>query len=287
MTIIDGRAIAQKIHQELKQKIQTSGLKPGLAVILVGNDPASHLYVSLKEKACAEVGIHFEKYLFFATEPEEKILSKITALNQRPDIHGIIVQLPLPSHFDTSKIIKIINPRKDADGFHPENLKLFFENKPLIIPVTTKAIITLIQSANIPLKQKQAIILANSHIFADPIKKALENQGATTEIIIFDANTPLHQYTNIPQADILVTALGQPKLITADIIKDGAIIIDVGTSRMNLGTDEQPLWKTVGDIDQENLKEKPGFITPVPGGVGPVTVATLLKNVFDLTIATK
>lgn len=282
MQVIDGRAIAQKIRKELKQKIQASGITPGLAVILVGNDPASHLYVSLKEKACVEVGIHFEKYLFFATEPEEKIVSKIIALNQRPDIHGIIVQLPLPSQFDTNKIIQAIDPRKDADGFHPKNTKMFFAGQGRVTPVTTKAIITLIESTGISLTNKSTIILANSHIFADPIKKMLDDRGAKTEILIYNPITPLNYYTNIPLANILITALGQPQIINAQHIKDDAIVIDVGTTRVNLGTDEQPIWKTIGDVDQEGLKEKPGFITPVPGGVGPVTVATLLENIFAL-----
>lgn len=277
MQLIDGQAIAKKIREEIKQEIQDSGLKPGLAVILVGADPASHLYVSLKEKACDEVGIHFEKYLFFASEPEEKIINQILLLNARPDIHGILVQLPLPEQYDADKIIQAIDSKKDADGFHPENLKLLEQSHLILLPVTTKAVATLIKSTRVVLTDKNAIILANSQTFAAPIKNYLENHGVPTEIIIYIPNVI------IPKADILITAVGKPKIITADLIKDKAIVIDVGTSRINVGTEETPVWKTVGDVDAENLKEKTGFLTPVPGGVGPVTVATLLENVLLLS----
>jgi methylenetetrahydrofolate dehydrogenase (NADP+)/methenyltetrahydrofolate cyclohydrolase len=282
MQIIDGKAIAQKIRERLKEKIVASQIKPGLAVILVGDDPASHLYISLKEKACQEVGIVFEKYLFPANEKEEKILEKISELNSRSDIHGILVQLPLPFHLDENKIIQAINPLKDVDGFHPENLKLFFANKPRVIPVIAKAIINIFETLHLEIRGKYALILANSDIFASTIKKILEVYGTRGETIIYDPNIPISQYPHFSQVDILITALGKPKLITDFFVKDGAIVIDIGITRLNLGTEEKPLWKTVGDVDYESLKEKPGWITPVPGGVGPITVACLLENVCEL-----
>ena len=268
--IIDGKKIAAEIRGEIKKEITELGITPGLAVILVGADPASHLYVGLKEKAAAEVGIHFEKFLFFATEPEEKIIVKIQELNARSDIHGIIVQLPLPENYDENKIIAAIDAGKDADGFHPENIKKFLSGAPEIIPPVISGILKLIESTGVELKNKKITILANSEILAKPLKKILE--GNEVKIII----TPEILTTEITDADIVISALGRAKIITADAIKPGAILIDVGTTRLDDG-------KTVGDIDFESTATKAGFITPVPGGVGPMTVAELLRNVLRLT----
>lgn len=282
MQIIDGKSLATKLRQEIGGKVRLLDTKPGLAVILVGNDPASHLYVSLKEKACAEAGIHFEKYLFEASEPEQNIIKQILSLNTRRNINAILLQLPLPSHYNTDKIITTINPQKDVDGFHCDNLNLLQQDKHCLIPVTTKAAMALIQSTGVDLKGKLAVILANSEIFSMPIKFFLESHGVATKIIIYNPSTPLSEYTDLPQADILITAIGRAKAVTADLIKDGAIVIDVGTNRINCGTEEMPCWKTMGDVDPTNLPEKNGFYTPVPGGVGPVTVAMLLQNILQL-----
>jgi methylenetetrahydrofolate dehydrogenase (NADP+)/methenyltetrahydrofolate cyclohydrolase len=270
MNIIDGKKIAAEIRGEIKKEITELGITPGLAVILVGADPASHLYVGLKERAAAEVGIHFEKFLFFATEPEEKIIVKIQELNARPDIHGIIVQLPLPQNYDENKIIAAIDPKKDADGFHPENIKKLLSGAPEIIPPVISGILKLIESTGVELKNKKITILANSEILAKPLEKILE--GNEVKIII----TPEILTTEITDADIVISALGRAKIITADAIKPGAILIDVGTTRLDDG-------KTVGDIDFDSVAEKAGWITPVPGGVGPMTVAELLRNVLRLT----
>lgn len=279
--IIDGKSLAARIRGEIKKEIAELGIVPGLAVILVGADPASHLYVGLKEKAAAEVGIHFEKYLFFATEPEEKIIAKIQELNARPDIHGIIVQLPLPGGYDENKIIAAIDPKKDADGFHPENIaKLLSGDKTtplsppwkegeLIVPPVISGILKLIESTGAELKNKKIAILANSEILAKPLEKILEGNEVATII------APEKLTTEISDADIVITALGRPKFITAEAIKPGAILIDVGTTRLDDGT-------TVGDVDSASLAEKAGWITPVPGGVGPMTVAELLQNVLRL-----
>ncbi|MBI5071435.1 bifunctional 5,10-methylenetetrahydrofolate dehydrogenase/5,10-methenyltetrahydrofolate cyclohydrolase [Candidatus Falkowbacteria bacterium] len=267
--IIDGKKIAAEIRAEIKKEITELGIAPGLAVILVGADPASHLYVGLKEKAAAEVGIHFEKYLFFATEPEEKIIAKIQELNERPDIHGIVVQLPLPQGYDENKIVAAIDPKKDADGFHPENIKKILAGEPENIPPVISGILKLIESTGTELVNKKIAILANSEILAKPLEKILTGNDIKTII------APETLTTEISDADIVITALGRAKIITADAIKPGAILIDVGTTRMDDGT-------TVGDIDFESAATKACFITPVPGGVGPMTVAELLRNVLNL-----
>jgi methylenetetrahydrofolate dehydrogenase (NADP+)/methenyltetrahydrofolate cyclohydrolase len=269
MNIIDGKKIAVEIRGEIKKEITKLEITPGLAVILVGADSASHLYVGLKEKAAAEVGIHFEKYLFFATEPEEKIIAKIQELNARLDIHGIIVQLPLPQNYDENKIIAVIDPKKDADGFHPENIKKLLSGEPEIIPPVISGILKLIESTGVELKNKKIAILANSEILAKPLEKILTGNDIQA---IFAPETLT---TEISDADIVISALGRPKIISANAIKSGAILIDVGTTRLEDG-------KTVGDVDFDSVAEKAGWITPVPGGVGPMTVAMLLQNILNL-----
>lgn len=269
MNIIDGKALAKKIRAEIKKEITELGITPGLAVILVGANPASHLYVGLKERAAAEVGIHFEKYLFFATEPKEKIIAKIQALNARPDIHGIIVQLPLPQGYDENRIVAAINPKKDADGFHPENIKKLLAGETENIPPVIAGILKLIESIGIELINKKIAILANSEILAKPLEKILEGNQMSVAL------RPENPATITLDADIVITALGRPKILTDVAIKPGAILIDVGTTRMDDGT-------TVGDIDLESVKELAGWVTPVPGGVGPMTVAMLLQNVMNL-----
>jgi methylenetetrahydrofolate dehydrogenase (NADP+)/methenyltetrahydrofolate cyclohydrolase len=266
--IIDGKKIATEIRAKIKKEIAELGITPGLAAILVGADPASHLYVGLKERACAEVGIHFEKYLFFATEPEEKIIAKIEELNKRSDIHGIIVQLPLPSGYDESKIVATIDPEKDADGFHPANIAKLLIGESKIVPPVISGILKLIESTGIEMNNKKIAILANSEIFVKPLAEILKGNELTISIAPEDP-LPLTR-----DADIVITALGQPKIITGEMIKPGAILIDVGTTRMDDGT-------TVGDVDFVSASEKAGWITPVPGGVGPMTVAMLLQNVLD------
>lgn len=272
--LLDGRALAARVREQVKTEVQKAGLKPGLAAILVGADPASHVYVGLKEKAAAEVGIYFEKYLFFATEPQEKIIAEIHELNKRPDIHAILVQLPLPPQFDTDAVIRAIRPEKDVDGFHPENLKVLADEKPRVIPGVAEGIVALIESSGLPLQGKRATLLVNSTIFALPIEYLLKKRGVLVETII--APTDLEKVVpKITTADILVTAIGKPRAVTADLIKRGAVIVDVGTNRL-------PSGELVGDVDANGANEKAGFATPVPGGVGPLTVAMLLKNVVKL-----
>ncbi len=272
MQIIDGKALAKQIREKVKTDIQTMDIRPGLAVILVGADPASHLYVSKKEKACVEAGIHFEKYLYFYTEPQEKIIERIKTLNERDDIHGILVQLPLPYQFDRDKVIQTIDPQKDIDGFHPENIKALLDGKPHIISPIHSGVITLIESTDIKFKNKNCLIIANTDTFSKPLSSLLEARGVKCETLL----TPFDKIdSKIKKADIVVSAIGKPQFILGDWFKDNTVAIDCGTNQIN--------EHVVGDIDFESTKQKNGFITPVPGGVGPMTIAMLLENVVKLS----
>lgn len=272
--LLDGRALAVNVRAQIKTEIQKAGLTPGLAAILVGADPASHVYVGLKEKAAAEVGIHFEKYLFFATAPQETIIAKIHELNVRTDIHAILVQLPLPSGFNEDTVIRAIDPKKDADGFHPKNLTALADGTPNIIPGVAAGIVALIESSGVLLQGKRAALLVNSTTFALPIEFLLKQRGVLANIII--APPDLESIApKLAASDIVVSAIGRPHAVLADMIKRGAIIIDVGTNRL-------PTGELVGDISRAAADEKAGFLTPVPGGVGPMTVAMLLKSTLEL-----
>jgi len=273
MQIIDGKALAKQIREKVKEEVKTLDQIPGLAVILVGADPASHLYVAKKEKACVEAGINFEKYLYFHTEPEEKIIERIKTLNERDDIQTILVQLPLPLHMDREKIIQTIKPEKDIDGFHPENIEFLLAGKARIVPPIYSGIITLIEAADSKLKDKKCLIVANTETFANPLKIMLENRGAGCEILL----RPFDKIDDkVKKADIVISAIGRPEFIQGEWFKDGAIVIDAGTNQLEEGG-------VVGDVDFESTKEKNGFITPVPGGVGPMTIAMLLENVVQLS----
>lgn len=270
MRLIDGRSLAKKIRAGLKEKIAASGLTPGLGVILVGDDPASHLYVRLKEKACAEAGIYFEKYLFPAGEMEEKIIEKIKQLNAAPNIHGILIQLPLPSHLNPNRVIAAIDPAKDVDGFHPDNVKKLREGQLAVEPVLAKAIWGLIQEV----KQNNAtktLIIGNSDAFTEPLELFLKQKGLDASHVHFqELNRSV-----IKQFDIVIIAVGLPNFLKGEDFKDDAIVIDVGINRL-------PNGAICGDVDFESTQNKNGWITPVPGGVGPMTVAMLLENVYLL-----
>ncbi len=274
MILLEGQTLAAKIRNEVKEKIKKLGLKPGLSVILVGEDPASHLYVKLKERACAEVGIRFEKYLFPSQTPQAEIIKKIQTLNWRPEIQAILVQVPLPPPLSEEKILAALDPRKDVDGFHPKNLELLLAGQPFIIPGVAQGIMTLLKSSGQSLIGKQAALLVNSFTFAAPLRYLLEKEGAHPHLIL----APKNLETITPQlasAEILITAIGQPRAITRSMIRDGSLIIDLGTNRLNDG-------RVVGDVDFETIKEKAGACSPVPGGVGPLTVAMLIRQTFRL-----
>jgi methylenetetrahydrofolate dehydrogenase (NADP+)/methenyltetrahydrofolate cyclohydrolase len=272
MQLLDGKKLAAEIRAALKKDIVDHDLSPGLAVILVGDDPASRLYVSLKEKACAEVGISFQKFIYPAGAPEEEIISCIKNLNERRDINGILVQLPLPDGLNTDKVIGAINPKKDADGFHSANIKLLLDGKPYIYPGTHLGIIELVKAARVTLKNKIATIISNSGVFAEPLIKMLSDCGAEETHYSIPDGKNAREY--IADADILIVAVGRPKFIAAGDVKPGAIVIDVGANRTPEGL--------CGDVNFEQVKHRASWITPVPGGVGPMTVAMLLSNVVDL-----
>lgn len=269
MRLLQGKKIADEIIAHIKRNIAQEKLKPELAVFLIGKNPESRLYVSLKEKAAREAGIIFHKIYFLGNAKEQDILSKIEALNKNPRISGIIVQLPLPKKFNTQKIINAISPRKDADGFHPENLKLFFEGEARLWPVFPKAILELLISSGKVLKNKRAIIIAKSDIFGKTMQKALEYEEIKGEYVLLDKI--IQNKKIISQADILISACGSCGIITGKMLKNGAIVIDGGISKR--GT------KIYGDVDFESAKSVVSFLSPVPGGVGPVTIACLLENV--------
>lgn len=270
--IIDGKTLAEKIQQELAQKIHEQKLRPNLAVILIGDDPASHLYVSLKKKACQKIGISFHEYLLDHDTNEEKVLETIDFLNKDPEIDAVLIQLPLPTHLNTDKIIKALDPKKDVDGFHPQNLERFLRQESDLVPGLALGIMKLIESCQENLIGKKAVIVVKSEVFYRPLAKLLNDQGVATEIV---NPQDVNLKNKILAADILISALGQAFAINADMVKEGVIIIDVGTNKIDKG-------HVVGDVDYGDVFEKVSHITPVPGGVGPMTVAMLLYNTVKL-----
>jgi len=269
-TILDGKKIAEEIKTRLKQKIKQMSSPPGLAAILVGDDAASKTYINIKEKACQEVGILFYKHIFPANTPAEELIDIIEGLNNDPKTNGILVQLPLPDDLDNHRIIQTINPKKDVDGFHQDNFKLLQANQPRVISPPLASVLKLLEATKQDLNSKTAVILANSQEFAKPLQVLLANHGIKSLSLI---KAP--KFIQVTQkADILITALGQPQVIKAEHIKKDAILIDVGFTRKD--------DKIMGDIDPVSVADKASYISPVPGGVGPLTVAYLLKNVVKL-----
>ncbi|MBS0289389.1 MAG: bifunctional methylenetetrahydrofolate dehydrogenase/methenyltetrahydrofolate cyclohydrolase FolD [Proteobacteria bacterium] len=270
--ILDGNDIAQKEMQTIKQSVeerQRQGLRaPGLAVILVGNDPASKLYVQKKRNACHAVGFHSQAHDYPADLPEDTLLNKIDELNDSAHIDGILVQLPLPSHISTEKVLERIAPHKDVDGFHPYNLGKLAQNQPGLRPCTPCGIMTLLSHTSVNLQGAQACMVGASRIVGRPMALELLNHEATISICHrFTKDVPYH----VSKADILIVAVGQPQLVKGDWIKPGAVVIDVGINRLTDG-------RIVGDVDFEQAKSRAAWLTPVPGGVGPMTVVSLLKN---------
>jgi methylenetetrahydrofolate dehydrogenase (NADP+)/methenyltetrahydrofolate cyclohydrolase len=267
--IINGRSIAGKIRYNLKNKIAKLKKKPGLAIIMVGKNHASEVYVRLKEKAAREIGMNFRKYLLPANIKLIQLIKLIERLNRDKKINGIVVQFPLPKHLDEDRIVEAINPKKDVDGFHPANVALLEKGRPTIIPGVLAGILRLLVSTKVSLKNKRAVILSNARVFAEPLAFLLEQKRLKTKIIY----PPFHGIKkSLRLADIVISAVGRPHLINGQMIKDGAILIDVGFSRVG--------GKVAGDFDFASCAKKAGYITPVPGGVGPMTVAMLLFNVL-------
>ncbi|EEO12991.1 methylenetetrahydrofolate dehydrogenase (NADP+)/methenyltetrahydrofolate cyclohydrolase [Vibrio cholerae TMA 21] len=269
---IDGTLISQTVRSEVaarvKARVQAGLRAPGLAVVLVGEDPASQVYVGSKRRACEEVGFVSKSFDLPATASEEALLSLVEELNNDPQIDGILVQLPLPAGMDTTKVLESIHPEKDVDGFHPYNVGRLAQRIPKLRSCTPKGIITLLERYNISLRGKHAVIVGASNIVGRPMTLELLLAGCTT--------TTCHRFTqdlegHIRQADILVVAVGKPNFIPGAWIKEGAVVVDVGINRLDTG-------KLVGDVEYDVARTRASFITPVPGGVGPMTVASLIEN---------
>ena len=269
--LIDGKAVSAKLRESLKQEVANlaeEGITPGLAVIIVGDDPASKVYVRNKEKACEELGIYSEKYELPAQTTQEELTELVKKLNQKPDIDGILVQLPLPKHLDEKAIIETISPSKDVDAFHAQNVGRIMIGDYKFLPCTPAGIMELIASTGIPVEGKECVVVGRSNIVGKPMAMLLLHQNGTVTIC-HSRTKDLAEVTK--RADILVVAIGKAKFITADMVKEGAVVIDVGMNRDENG-------KLCGDVDFDAVCEVAGAITPVPGGVGPMTITMLMRN---------
>ena len=270
--IMDGKMLAQKIRNELKEEVamlNENGIIPKLAVIMVGNNEASKVYVKNKSKACEDVGIKYEEYILPEETTNEELLNLINELNKRKEIHGILLQSPLPKHLDIDVAFEEIDYRKDVDGFHSTNVGNLVLGRDGFISCTPYGIIKILEEYDIKIQGKHAVVIGRSNIVGKPIAQCLLARNATVTMC-HSKTQNLKKITE--DADIIVAALGKPKFVKADMIKPGAVVIDVGINRMDNG-------KLCGDTDYDNLLEKAGYITPVPGGVGPMTVAMLMNNV--------
>lgn len=287
--LIDGRAIAEEIRDELKQKVAAlarQGRVPGLATVLVGENPASQLYVGMKNRAAAEAGIHSRQITLDAATSEADLLGVVEGLNADPEIHGILVQLPLPGQIDEQKVLLAIDPAKDVDGFHPVNVgRLATGADDVLAPCTPWGVIQmLLRTGNDP-AGKHVVVVGRSNIVGRPMASLLlrRGPGGDATVTIAHSRTPdLGAITR--QADILVVAVGRPDTVTADMVRPGAVVIDVGTNRVDAPERERG-YKVVGDVDFEAVREVASWITPVPGGVGPMTIAMLLSNTVDAALA--
>lgn len=269
--IIDGKALAKEKRAEIAKQVEAlkkKGVTPGLAVVLVGEDPASQIYVRNKHKACEEVGIYSRKITLPEETTEEEILKIIDELNNDPEIDGILVQLPLPKHIDPDKVILSISPDKDVDGFHPVNAGRLLTGQDGFFPCTPLAVMELIKSAGVDVSGKEAVVVGRSNIVGKPVSMLLLRENATVTI----CHSKTKDLADVcRRADILVAAVGRPEMITSDYVKEGAVVIDVGINRVG----EK---KVVGDVAFDEVKDKAAYITPVPGGVGPMTITMLLYN---------
>ena len=283
--IIDGKKIAGSIRELLKKEVQAlkeKGCSPGLATLLVGSNAASQIYVRNKHRACEEVGIASFDHHLSENASEAEVLKKVEELNQDNKVHAILVQLPLPSHLDSHKVLEAIDPHKDADGFHPYNLGRLLSAKDkselkrsdsfIPLPCTPHGIMVLLESTNVPIAGKQAVVIGRSVIVGKPVAALLMASNATVTVAHSQTKNLVECCSG---ADILVAAIGRSKMVVPSMVKPGAVVIDVGINRDSAGK----IW---GDVDFESVQEKAGWITPVPGGVGPMTIVMLLKNTVEL-----
>lgn len=270
--IIDGKELAKNIREKLKDEVielKNADIHPKLAVIMVGDDKASKVYVKNKSKACEDVGIEYEEYLLPTETKMEELLELIEKLNNDETVHGILVQSPLPQGLDANVAFRTISPKKDVDGFNPINVGKLSLNQDCFVSCTPFGVIKMLEAYNIQIEGAHAVVIGRSNIVGKPLVQCLLNKNATVTVC-HSRTKNLKEMTK--QADILIAAIGKPKFVTEDMVKDGAVVIDVGINRLDDG-------KLVGDTDFENIKEKASHITPVPGGVGPMTIAMLMHNV--------
>lgn len=271
--IIDGNKIAAELRENIKEEVSKLDKKPGLAVVLVGEDPASKVYVNMKEVKCREAGIESYKYKLEKETSEEELLNLINKLNKDGNVNGILVQMPVPDQISETKVVKTVLPEKDVDGFHPVNMGNLFIGDNKLVPCTPKGIIKLIESTGTDIQGKHAVVIGRSNIVGKPVSILLLQNNATVTI----CHSRTKNMADITKtADILVAAVGKPKLVTPDMVKEGAVVIDVGVNRVE--DDSEKGYHLEGDVDFDNTKEKCSYITPVPGGVGPMTIACLLEN---------
>ena len=274
--LIDGKELAKNIRQELKKendKLKEKGINAKLAVILVGDDNASKVYIKNKSKACNDVGIEFEEILLDSNTTMDKLLNVIENLNLREDINGILLQSPIPKELNIQEAFEKIDYRKDVDGFNPINVGKLMIGQDGFIPCTPYGIVRMLEEYNIPVEGKNAVVIGRSNIVGKPLSQCLLNKNATVTV----CHSRTRDIQNVTKnADILISAVGKINMVTEDMVKDGAVVIDVGMNRKENG-------KLAGDVDFENVKEKTSYITPVPGGVGPMTIAMLMNNVIKAT----
>ena len=269
--ILDGKSLAASIRLDLKQKVDAlarRGVRPGLAVILAGDDSASKVYVRNKTRACEEVGVRSQQIDYPASVTQEELITRISKLNVDPAVHGILIQLPLPKHIDSARVLAAVTPEKDVDGFHESNLGALLAGRPRVVPCTPAGVMRLLEHAGVTLAGKHAIVIGRSNIVGKPVALLLLQKDATVTIC-HSKSKNIEMETK--RADILIAAVGRAKLVTAAMVKPGACVIDVGVNRLSDG-------KLAGDVDFDAVKEVAGWITPVPGGVGPMTIAMLLEN---------
>jgi methylenetetrahydrofolate dehydrogenase (NADP+)/methenyltetrahydrofolate cyclohydrolase len=279
-SIIDGRAVAKEVRAEVAGEVEefkkANGYPPGLAVIIVGDDPASRVYVANKKKMCENLGIHSEEYAMPASTGQEELIATIKKLNRDKKIHGILVQLPLPDHLDEGEVLETIDPSKDVDGFHPISVGNFVVGKEAFVPCTPMGIMRLVKKTGIEIKGKQAVVVGRSNIVGKPVAMLLLAQHATVTIC---HSRTVDLAGVCREADILVAAIGKPEMLDGSYIKPGAVVIDVGVNE--IGRTEEGKRILVGDVKFDEAKELAGHITPVPGGVGPMTIAMLMRNTMD------
>lgn len=275
---IDGKALSACIREELKEKVtvfkNTYGFAPGLAVILVGEDPASQVYVRNKHRACEELGMASSVYTLPADTAEAELIALLKKLNADDTVHGILVQLPLPGHINAERVIETIVPEKDVDAFHPQNVGALTLGKPIFAPCTPAGIMEMLDRYQIPIEGKSCVVIGRSNIVGKPMALLMLSRNAT--VTVCHSKTKNLQ-SIAAEADILIAAIGRPRFVTADMVKEGAVVIDVGINRM-------PDGKLCGDVDYEGVAPKTTYITPVPGGVGPMTITMLMQNTYDAAL---